>query len=58
MTGAVYHPPKPGLPFIAVIFSGTEIIDTQPVFSEADGDQWIATIVEGTKARLAGGTAS
>ena len=54
MTGAVYHPPKAGLPFLAVIFSGVEIIETEPVFSEAEGEEWIATVIAGTKARLAG----
>jgi hypothetical protein len=56
MIGAVYHPPRPGLPFVAIIFSGSEIIETETVLSESEGEEWLATVIAAITARLEDGS--
>ena len=45
MSGAVYAPPAIGLPFVAVIFSGGEIIATKTTPTAEDGQQWVNLII-------------
>ena len=45
MSGAVYAPPVIGLPFVAVIFSSSEIIATKATPTADDGQQWVNLII-------------
>jgi hypothetical protein len=42
MTYAVYDPPNPGLPFLAVVFHGNEVFLARPVSSVDEGEGLIA----------------
>lgn len=42
MTFAVYDPPNPGLPFLAVVFHGYEVFLARPVASVDEGEDLIA----------------
>lgn len=45
MSGAVYSPPSTRLPFVAVIFSASEIIVTTATPTEQEGRQWVNLII-------------
>ena len=45
MSGAVYAPPVIGLPFVAVIFSSSEIIATKATPTAEEGQQWVNLII-------------
>jgi hypothetical protein len=44
--GAVYEPPRPGLPHVAVVFTKGRALKAVSVPSVAAGEQIIATIVD------------
>ena len=51
--GSVYHPPKPGFPFLAAIFSGGELIQTEVFPTESDASVWVSEMLERIRANLA-----
>ena len=46
ITFAVYDPPNPGLPFLAVVFHGDEVLLTRPVASVDEGEDLIAHLAQ------------
>ncbi len=47
LKGSVYHPPRLGLPFVAIVFGDdNEVMTSVAVPSQAAGDALIATMFE------------
>jgi hypothetical protein len=56
LKGSVYHPPRPGFPYVAIVLGDdNEVVTSQAVPSQAVGDALIATIFEQFAADKAAG---
>lgn len=44
MIGVVYDPPKPGLPFLAVVLHNNEVVISKVVSSPVAGEAMIASV--------------
>jgi hypothetical protein len=58
MKGAVYHPPGPGFPYVAVVLNDNQVVSADTVPSQAAGEAMIAAIFQQFAADKAAGKIS
>lgn len=55
VTGAVYSPPRPGLPYVAVAFHDNQVLQARSVDSVEIGEAFLAKLAQEYAAEITGG---